>query len=156
MAPNSLLCLLLSSSSAFFSPAASLIKAALVNAGFLIDPLPDWLLERVVALASSSGSHSLEKGGGERAASPCLRKAVALALPRLFEPAVASLAELLEALWLPSALANMFESALANMFESALDNMLEETGDVHGENGEPIVQGGREACMQGQGCSYLM
>ena len=148
MAPNSLLCLLLSSSSAFLSPAASLIKAALVNAGFLIDPLPDWLLERVVALASSSGSHSLEKGGGERAASPCLRKAVALALPRLFEPAVASLAELLEALWLPSALANMFESALANM--------LEETGDVHGENGEPMVQGGREACMEGQGCSYLM
>ena len=148
MAPNSLLCLLLSSSSAFFSPAASLIKAALVNAGFLIDPLPDWLLERVVALASSSGSHSLEKGGGDRAASPCLRKAVALALPRLFEPAVASLAELLEALWLPSALANMFESALVSM--------LEETGDVHGENGEPMVQGGREACMQGQGCSYLM
>ena len=148
MAPNSLLCLLLSSSSAFFSPAASLIKAALVNAGFLIDPLPDWLLERVVALASSSGSHSLEKGGGDKAASPCLRKAVALALPRLFEPAVASLAELLEALWLPSALANMFESALVSM--------LEETGDVHGENGEPMVQGGREACMQGQGCSYLM
>ena len=148
MAPNSLLCLLLSSSSAFFSPAASLIKAALVNAGFLIDPLPDWLLERVVALASSSGSHSLEKGGGDKAASPCLRKAVALALPRLFEPAVASLAELLEALWLPSALANMFESTLVSM--------LEETGDVHGENGEPIVQGGREACMQGQGCSYLM
>ena len=148
MAPNSLLCLLLSSSSAFFSPAASLIKAALVNAGFLIDPLPDWLLERVVALASSSGSHSLEKGGGERAASPCLRKAVALALPRLFEPAVASLAELLEALWLPSALANMFESALVSM--------LEETGDMHGENGEPMVQGGREACMEGQGCSYLM
>ena len=148
MAPNSFLCLLLSSSSAFFSPAASLIKAALVNAGFLIDPLPDWLLERVVALASSSGSHSLEKGGGDKAASPCLRKAVALALPRLFEPAVASLAELLEALWLPSALANMFESALVSM--------LEETGDVHGENGEPMVQGGREACMEGQGCSFLM
>ena len=148
MAPNSLLCLLLSSSSAFFSPAASLIKAALVNAGFLIDPLPDWLLERVVALASSSGSHSLEKGGGERAASPCLRKAVALARPRLFEPAVASLAELLEALWLPSALVNMLESALVSM--------LEETGDVHGENGELMVQGGREACKEGQGCSYLM
>ena len=81
---------------------------------------------------------------------------MALALPRLFEPAVASLVELLEALWLPSALVNMFESALANMFESTLVSMLEETGDVHGENGEPIVQGGREACMERQDCSYLM
>ena len=35
----------------------------------------------------------------------------------------------MEALWLPMALASMFE----------------ETGDMHGEKGEPMFQGGREA-----------
>jgi hypothetical protein len=50
--PNSLFCLFFSSSSAFFSPAASRIKAALVRAGFLIEPLPEAFLDRVVALAS--------------------------------------------------------------------------------------------------------
>ena len=129
--PNSLFCLLLSSSSTFFSPAASRINAAFVKAGFLIEPLPDWVLERVGAFASSSGSHSLEPGGGDSPASPCLRKAPALDLPRLLDPDEASLAEevFFEALWLPSALASM----------------LEETGDMHGEKGDPMFQGGKEA-----------
>ena len=83
------------------------------------------------AFASSSGSHSLEPGGGESPASPCLRKAPALALLRLLDPTDASLAEevFFDALWLPSALASM----------------LEETGDMHGEKGGPMFQGGREA-----------
>ena len=74
-------------------------------------------------------------GGGESPASPCLRKAPALALLRLLDPAEVILVEeevFLEALWLPSALASM----------------LEETGDMHGEKGEPIFQGGREACAK--------
>ena len=82
-------------------------------------------------MASSSGSHSLEPGGGESPASPCLRKAPALALPRLLDPDDASLPEevFFEALWLPSALART----------------LELTGDMHGEKGDPMVQGGKEA-----------
>ena len=83
------------------------------------------------ALASSSGSHSLEPGGGESPASPCLRKAPAPALPRLLDPEDASLAEevFFKALWLPSALARM----------------VVETGDIHGEKGELMFQGGKEA-----------
>ena len=59
LVPNSLCSLFLSSSSAFFSPAASLISAALVRAGFLMDPRPEAFLERVVALASVCGSQVL-------------------------------------------------------------------------------------------------
>ena len=59
LVPNSLWSLFLSSSSAFFSPAASLIRAALVRAGFLMEPRPEAFLERVVALASVCGSQVL-------------------------------------------------------------------------------------------------
>jgi len=46
------------------------MRAALVRAGFLMEPLPEAFLDRVVALASVCGSQSRS---ASREASPCLR-----------------------------------------------------------------------------------